>query len=152
MGEGSHRILIVDIDSDTMITLQHVLEDAGVDTTVTWDEAEARQLVRSKPFDLILIADHLPELTAETVLREFRSRGTAYPCLILRGFNPERDIGRSRRDVIGAIPKWDPLVILEEVQKHLHTGVVQASLRSRRLAEARVLGKRLLEATCSEAA
>jgi CheY-like chemotaxis protein len=136
MGEGSHRILIVDIDPDTLITLQHVLEDAGVDTTVTWDEAEARQLVRSKPFDLILVGDHPPELTAEAVLRDFRSRGTACPCLILRGFELKTEIDRSWRGAIVAIPKWDPLVILEEVRKHLQTGVGQASLVADGLAEA----------------
>jgi CheY-like chemotaxis protein len=138
MGEGSHRILIVDTDPDTLITLQHVLEDAGVDTTVTWDEAEARQLVRSKPFDLILVGDHPPELTAETLLREFRSRDTVYPCLILRGFDLDRNTDRSWRGAIGTIPKWDPLVVLEEVQKHLHAGVVQVSFAAGGLTEARL--------------
>jgi hypothetical protein len=68
------------------------------------------------------------------VLREFRSRGTAYSCLILRGFDPGRDIDRSWRGVIGAIPKWDPLVILEEVQKHFTHGSSSSLIRSRWLA------------------
>ena len=115
MEEGSRRILIVDLDADTLITLQHVLEDAGLDTTITWDENEARRLLKSKSFDLILVGDHPPELKAETVLREFRSRDTSYPCLILRRGNLERGVDDSASGVIGVVPKWDPLLILEEV-------------------------------------
>jgi CheY-like chemotaxis protein len=116
MDEGSRRILIVDLDADTLISLQHVLEDAGLDTTITWDENEAGGLLKGKPFDLVLVGDHPPELKAETLLREFRSRDTTYPCLILRGSKLEGDFGDSTPRVIGVVPKWDPLLILEEVR------------------------------------
>ena len=55
MNQPRRRVLILDLDQDTLLTLQHVLEDAGVDTTVTWDETEARQLLKSSRFDLVLL-------------------------------------------------------------------------------------------------
>ena len=119
MGEGPHRVLIADIDPDTLITLQHILEDAGVDTTVTWDEAEARRLLRTTSFDLLLLGDHPPEFRPEAVLREFSSPSTVYPCFILRATNLEKNIDRMGRPVIGVMPKRDPLAILEQVKKHL---------------------------------
>ena len=63
------KVLILDWDEDTLISLQQVLEDAGVDTTFTWDEAEARKLIEDNPFDLVVVGDNPPELTAETIFQ-----------------------------------------------------------------------------------
>jgi hypothetical protein len=76
------RVLILDWDENALIALQHVLEDGGVDTTITWDEAEAWKLINSKTFDLLLVADHPLELGAESILRDFLS--ISCPCLLLR--------------------------------------------------------------------
>jgi hypothetical protein len=48
--EKRHRALLLDTDPDTPITLQHALEEAGIDATVTWDEIEACQLIRDRAF------------------------------------------------------------------------------------------------------
>ncbi len=58
MDEWLRRVLIVDTDPDALVTLQHVLEQAEIDTAITWDEAEACELLESSHFDLILIGDH----------------------------------------------------------------------------------------------
>ena len=50
MSERPFNILIFDRDPDALITLQHVLENAGLDTTITWDEAETRNLVANTNF------------------------------------------------------------------------------------------------------
>ncbi len=34
MDKSFYRVLILDVDSETLITLQHVLENAGIDTTI----------------------------------------------------------------------------------------------------------------------
>ena len=43
--------LILDTDSDTLLTLQQVLEEADIDVTVTWDSMEACQLIETAPFE-----------------------------------------------------------------------------------------------------
>ena len=61
MRDHKCRALILDSDPDTLIALQRTLENGGVDTTITWDNGEAQNLVRSTRFDVTLIADHPPE-------------------------------------------------------------------------------------------
>lgn len=114
------RALIVDTDPDTLITLQHVLEEADIDATVAWDELEACQLIGSTPFDLLLIGGHPPELNAAGVLDDLSFRGTCPPVLILLGIFAEKDAQYFRRlGAIGVVPKRDPLVVLEQVTKVL---------------------------------
>lgn len=131
MDEQRYRVLILDADEDTLITLQHVLEDAGVDTTITWDEIEARQLLERRPFDLILLGDHPPEIKAETVLRDLNLQGAFHPCLILRETVLEGDIERFRTlGAVAVIPKRDPLRVLEQIRKHSSPELCHASSRA----------------------
>src|SRR6185437_16036503 len=76
------KVLILDWDEKALIALQHVLEDGGVDTTISWDETEARKLIDGKTFDLLLVGDHLPGPGAESILRDFPSISCL--CLLLR--------------------------------------------------------------------
>jgi CheY-like chemotaxis protein len=120
MDEQPYRVLIVDSDPDTLITLQHLLEDAGLDVTITWDETEARRLIECEIFDLILLGDHPPELDAATLLRAVSTPGASYRSLILRGNVFEKDIEQFRRlGAIAVVPKRDPFLVLEEVRKAL---------------------------------
>ena len=64
MDNQSHRVLILDFDPDTLIPLQHVFEEAGIDTAITWDETEACTLLGTKRFDLVILGDHPPEIDA----------------------------------------------------------------------------------------
>ena len=118
--EKRRRALLLDTDPDTLITLQHALEEADIDATVTWDEKEACQLVEAMPFDLILVGDHPPELNAAAILDEFSLRGTFPPVLILRGIFGEKDAEYFRRlGAIGVVPKRDALAVLEHVTRAL---------------------------------
>jgi len=118
MSEHKRKALILDSDPDALITLQRALEDSGVDTTVTWDDTEARNLIRNTRFDVTLIGDHPPEISAENTVREFRRCGAFSPCLILRttarvvSGEPLQQLG-----VVAVVPKRDPARVLEEVQK-----------------------------------
>jgi CheY-like chemotaxis protein len=139
MNDQRYRILIFDVEEDTLLTLQHTLENAGADTTITWDETEARQLVERKPFDLIIVGDHPPEIRAESILHDSSFQSARHPCLILLGHVLERDIEHFRRlGAMGVIPKRDPLRVLEQVPKHwcpeTVTGCVLADARSQRVA------------------
>ena len=118
--EKRRRALLLDTDPDTLITLQHALEEADIDATVTWDEVEASQLIETTPFDLLLIGDHPPELKAAAILDDLSLRGTCPPVLILRGIFGEKDSEYFRRlGAIGVAPKRDPLAVLEQVTKAL---------------------------------
>jgi len=75
MEEGVRRVLIVDSDPDTLVTLQQVLERAKVDTTITWDETETRQLLAARSFDLLIVGDHPPELNAAEILHDLGLKG-----------------------------------------------------------------------------
>ena len=115
-----YRALLLDTDPDTLITLQHALEQADIDATVTWDEVEACQLIETTPFDLLLIGDHPPELNAATILDDLSLRGTCPPALILRGIFGEKDAEYFRRlGAIGVVPKRNPPAVLEQVTKAL---------------------------------
>ena len=106
--EKRRRALLLDTDPDTLITLQHALEEADIDATVTWDEMEACQLIEATPFDLILVGDHPPELNAAAMLDDLSLRGTCPPVLILRGIFGEKDAEYFRRlGAIGVVPKRD---------------------------------------------
>jgi CheY-like chemotaxis protein len=114
------KALILDSDPEALLTLQRTLENSGVDTTVTWDDAEARQLIGEMPFDVLLVGDHPPELSAETAIRELRIRGASSPCLILRTTAVKTDAGRLRRlGVVSVVQKRDPGRVLEVVQAAL---------------------------------
>ncbi len=118
--ERLRRTLILDTDPDILLMLQHVLEQANIDATVTWDEMEACQLIENAPFDLILIGDHPPELNAASILDDLSLRGTCPPVLILRGIFGEKDAEYFRRlGAIGVVPKRDAFAVLEQVKRIL---------------------------------
>ena len=120
MDERLRRVLILDTDPDALITLQQVLEHAEIDTTITWDETEARQLLDTERFDLTVIGDHLPELDAATFLQDLRLQRFSSPSLILRGIVREEDIEYFRElGAIGVVSRRDPLVVLEQVTRAL---------------------------------
>jgi len=122
MSERPCKVLIFDWDENALITLQHALEDAGVDASVTWDEAEALSLIQNTPFEVILVGDHPPELTDETILHDFRLRVASCPCLILRAGVREEDTEHFRRlGIAGVVPKRDACRVLQQVQEHWHS-------------------------------
>ncbi len=67
-GQDRKRILIVDDDEHVLIVLQAMLENEGYDTTTAWGGLEALSLLRSRPFDLVLLDEYLPDLEASAIL------------------------------------------------------------------------------------
>ena len=120
MHELLGRVLILDTDPGTLIRLQHILEDAAIDATVTWDEAEALQLLAATTFDLILIEDHPPELDAPAIIDALSFRGSCPRVLILLAVTCEKAIEYfHRQGAVGVAPKQDPLAVLDWVKKTL---------------------------------
>jgi DNA-binding response OmpR family regulator len=78
------KVLIVDVDEFVLLDLQRILEDAGFDTTVTWDSNEARQMLRNGDFHLLILCDHPPEVVPGELMFQASSRNTLPRCVILR--------------------------------------------------------------------
>jgi CheY-like chemotaxis protein len=134
------RVLILDTDPHALITLHHALEKADIDTTITWDEAEACQLLETSHFDLILIGDHPPELDAAAILDGLSFRGTCPSVLILRAVISEKDTeGFRRLGATGVVPKQDPLAVLNQVTKALAPMQFKAKAAKISLIETRLL-------------
>ena len=108
MNKELSRVLILDTEPDRLLRLQHLLEEANLDATITWDVEEACQLLGTASFGLVLIGDHPPELDAAAILQDLSFRGTCPPTLILRDIVGEGEKEYFRR--IGAmevLPKRD---------------------------------------------
>jgi DNA-binding response OmpR family regulator len=125
VSEPSCKVLILDCDPDVLTLLQHVLESAGIDTTITWNYIEARELAHNNSFDVILVGGYAPEFTAETFWRDFKSNAASCSYLLLGASEGEAEHYR-RLDAGEALPKRDPLRVLEEVQKCWRSKTVNA--------------------------
>ncbi len=111
------HVLILDTDPDILLALQQVLEDALIDTTITWDENEARQLLKQRSFDLLLVGDH-PHFKTASILRDISFEHGAHACVMLQDA-ARTDIESLRGiGVVAAIPKRDLVKVLELVELH----------------------------------
>lgn len=120
MDERLRRVLILDTDPDTLVSLQHLLQEAGVDATITWDQAEACQLLETSRFDVILIGNHPPELDAAAILDDLSLRANRPSVLILSGIIGKQEAEYFRRlGALDLLPKRNLSVVLERVAKAL---------------------------------
>ena len=117
MSECSCKVLIVDWDQDTLINLQSILENAGVDATVTWDMGEALNILENLSFDVILVGDPVLDSVAETTGRDLEFKHGSCPCLLLVT-NEQRAVHcRARSTISGVVSKRNPPRILDEVRR-----------------------------------
>ena len=63
------RVLIVDNNEDVLNTLDKLLTEEGFDTRTTWSGHEALALIRSQPFDVLLVDDYLADLHEAAEIR-----------------------------------------------------------------------------------
>ncbi len=85
-------ILIVDDDEQVLIELEQLLENQGYNTTTAWSGREGLELLRSRPFDFVLLDGDLPDLSSEELIRQARECSKSY-CIVLQPqtrFRPER--------------------------------------------------------------
>ena len=66
------RVLVIDDDEQVLISLECLLENEGYETTVAWSGQEGLALLRSKPFDLVLLDDYLRDMAHEDIFNEIR--------------------------------------------------------------------------------
>lgn len=113
------RILILDTDAETLITLERILQDAGCDTTTTWSPIEARQLFEGSYFDFLIVGDHPPELDAAMILRDVQGQGCCGACLVMLPHPRSSEVERfGALGAVAVISKEDHPSVLELVRKH----------------------------------
>lgn len=83
MTSSRKHILIADSDERSLIELERLLQDEGFETTTAWSTSDAVASLKRERFDLLLVADHPPELNCEQVLRLLRQSVAAVPLIVL---------------------------------------------------------------------
>jgi DNA-binding NtrC family response regulator len=78
------KILVLDTDADRLVVVEQMLEDAGYDTTITWDVRSAKELLAGDGFSLVLIGEHPPEIDRSEIVEAVWSKSPAIPCVIMR--------------------------------------------------------------------
>ena len=92
MNARHYRILVLEADEQVLNEVQVLVEDAGFEAEAVWEMAEALQLAASRHFDLLLVGDHPPQVSAGEVLRDLQCRRISIPCVVLQtgpAFLPE---------------------------------------------------------------
>jgi DNA-binding response OmpR family regulator len=59
---GRKNILIIENDERVLNALEALVSAEGFNIRTTWSGREALALIQSQPFDLVLVADHLPDI------------------------------------------------------------------------------------------
>jgi DNA-binding response OmpR family regulator len=108
MNGPKKHILIADSDERALIELEQLLEDEGFDTTTAWNTSDTVNLIGQKEFDLLLVADHPPEVNCEVVLRLRRDKGAKVPVVVLET-SPRHPFAEPYLVTLGAdsfVQKW----------------------------------------------
>ncbi len=76
-------ILITDDDVAFRSTLSDMLAPCGYELTIAGDGAEALDIVRRRPIDLLLCDNHMPRLTGLETIAQLRQLKKQLPCILL---------------------------------------------------------------------
>jgi DNA-binding response OmpR family regulator len=112
------KVLIVDYQEEILISFEHLLEDEGFDTTTVWTGLDALKAVRGREFDLILLAEYLPDIDADGFMRELCD----VPCVVMQSARTQ-SVETHRLRAAGAIEvvcKRSPTEVLKAVLAHRH--------------------------------
>ncbi len=84
MKTARKKVLIADCHEEVLIVLEHMLEDAGFDTTTAWTAGDALRLLESPSFDLVLLNEYLPDAECEDVLMALQKKRSQVPCIVMQ--------------------------------------------------------------------
>ncbi len=119
MDINRRRALIVDTDETVLISVERLLEEEGIDTTTTWDMREAIAMLRSKRYDVLLLAEHPPEISCGRILRQLRESGDRTPAIVMQSAprHPFETIYLQSLDTYAVVPKRDGSAIANAVRR-----------------------------------
>ena len=84
-------VLIVDDDESMLTMLNKVIRSAGMDANTVSVGKQALELVRERPFDIILLDVNLRDMDGFQVIQELRGRGVKTPIIIVSGLKEDYD-------------------------------------------------------------
>lgn len=84
-------VLIVDDDESVLTMLYKVIRSAGMDANTVSGGKQALELVRERPFDIILLDVNLRDMDGFQVIQELRGRGVKTPIIIVSGRKEDYD-------------------------------------------------------------
>ena len=84
-------VLIVDDDESMLTMLNKVIRSAGMDANTVSGAKRALELVRERPFDIILLDVNLRDMDGFQVIQELRGRGVKTPIIIVSGRKEDYD-------------------------------------------------------------
>ncbi len=91
------RILLVEDNGDTAITMSMLLESIGYRVKTAGDVSQALEaLARDGGFDLLVSDLGLPDRSGIELMKELRSRGILIKGIALTGYGMEEDVARTR--------------------------------------------------------
>lgn len=103
------RVLVIDDDEQVLISLECLLENEGYETTVAWTGQEGLALLRSKPFDLVLLDEYLRDIAREDIFNEIRGMEVQPPVILTESTGmPEAGRGFLERGATAVVYKWAP--------------------------------------------
>jgi DNA-binding response OmpR family regulator len=119
------HVLICDSDPETLIDLERMLEDAGFDTTTTWDTSRSRTLNQKDLFDGLILSDHPPQMNGAAILMDLRGKHLNVPyilCLAWQKHVDEQRVERLRSaGVTEVVSGKDHASIVERVEFYLRS-------------------------------
>jgi DNA-binding response OmpR family regulator len=113
------RVLVIDDDEQVLISLECLLENEGYETAVAWSGQEGLAMLRSKPFDLVLLDDYLRDIEHEEIFNEIQEM-KVQPLVILTESAMSTEARKYFIDLgaTAVVSKWAPCEeIAAEVRK-----------------------------------
>lgn len=122
MDGARKKILILDQDETVLIELERLLEDEGFETATTWDFRQALDLLTFREFDLLLVADHLAEVSCSDLLKMLASRQAVPFCIVMqtRAAHPLTAQHRFSLGTYAVVPKWEKGDLLAKIRECLN--------------------------------
>jgi CheY-like chemotaxis protein len=126
-GQTQQRILIVDNDERVLRVIDNQLASAGFETMTSSGNA-ALDLIQAQEYDLVLLADHLVDLSLDGFLKALHSLPTQPVVILMQSEAPRSwDLGPYRAmGASAAVNKWRPCEVLGAASEVLAAGRANA--------------------------
>lgn len=109
------RILVVDDEWDTLVSIQEILELAGFEVDIVDKGENCIEKAKEKRYDLILIDIYMPDMNGEKVFQILRETINHLTPLVYVTIKPKAEV--NLKDVDGFIQKpFENRKLIEQVQ------------------------------------